>query len=57
MSDEKIAALEAKVALFERIIRTFAETPVIFNDWQFYPLLRELGYDPPRGAPFPERNE
>lgn len=49
-TDEKIAALEAKVALFERIIRTFVETPVIRDDPQFRPLLRELGYARPADA-------
>jgi hypothetical protein len=44
MSD-RIAALEAKVDRFERIIRAFVENPFIYDAATFRPLLDEMGYD------------
>lgn len=59
-TDEKIAALEAKVALFERVIRTFVETPVIRDDPQFRLLILALGAistEPSSSTPAPSRSE
>jgi hypothetical protein len=45
MDDDRIAKLEAKVDLFERVIRTFVENPFIYDSHSFRHLLDELGYD------------
>lgn len=43
-ADQRIAELEAKVDLFERVIRRLVENGFIWRSHSFQPLLDELGY-------------